>query len=234
MNAAGWRPPPKDRVRRVQQRLREVYGVPRNVPHSRPVDELVLTVLSQSTSDRNRDRAYAQLTRTFPDWAAVRDAPPAEVVDAIRGGGLANQKAPRIQAILRGLGSELDLGWLRTADRERALEFLVSLPGVGRKTAACVLLFSYGHPEPPVDVHVGRVGARLGLLPESGTADRLHDDMRSTLRDLDPHEIHINLLRHGRRTCRPDPHCERCDLRRMCPWQREHGSWASPSSKATK
>src|SRR4051812_31970253 len=147
----------------IRDRLRVAYGRPRLRPHERPVDELVLTVLSQNTNDRNRDVAYGRLRERFGSWAAVRDAPTAEVEDAIRPGGLAPTKAVRIQQILRALGDD-DLGWLATAPVEEGREYLCSLPGVGRKTAACVLLFSYGRLEVPVDTHVYRVGTRLGLF----------------------------------------------------------------------
>ena len=145
------------------ERLRAAYGKPELEPHRAPVDELVLTVLSQNTNDRNRDVAYGRLRERFPDWAAVRDAPQEEVEEAIRPGGLAPTKSKVIQNILRALDGD-DLAWLETAPVEEGREYLCSLPGVGRKTAACVLLFSYGLPDVPVDTHVFRVGTRLGLF----------------------------------------------------------------------
>ena len=155
-------------MRAIRDRLREMYGQPVNEPHGHPIAELIKTVLSQHTNDRNRDRAFAALRERFPTWEEVRDAPVAEVEEAIRPGGLAKQKAPRIQAILEQLGEEPDLDWTETAPREESLEFLLALPGVGRKTAACVLIFTWGIPEIPVDVHVHRVGGRLGLFPREG------------------------------------------------------------------
>src|SRR3712207_493788 len=125
------------------ERLRTAYGKPELVPHRAPVDELVLTVLSQNTNDRNRDVAYGRLRQRFGDWRAVRDAPEDEVEAAIRPGGISRIKAGRIQAILRALDED-DLSWLETACLDEARSYLCSLPGVGRKTAACVLLFSYG------------------------------------------------------------------------------------------
>src|SRR5829696_6041617 len=136
-----WRRPPRRRILAIRDRLRELYGRPVNKPHGHPIAELVRTVLSQNTNDRNRDVAYDRLRERFPTWDEVRDAPLDEVEDAIRPGGLAYTKAPRIQEILRLLDGD-DLQWLREAPRDEAITFLVELPGVGRKTAACVLIFS--------------------------------------------------------------------------------------------
>lgn len=178
------------------------------------------TILSQNTNDTNRDVAYARLRERFPTWEAVRDAPLEEVAEAIRPGGLAPQKAPRIQEALRELDDNLDLCWLESAPREQALEFLTSLPGVGRKTAACVLIFSFGRPEIPVDTHVYRVGGRLGLFPPKASFERAHDEIRAVTDPSDAYELHINLIEHGRRVCRPQPRCKECALRRMCPYFR--------------
>src|SRR5207248_115664 len=139
-----WRPPSARRVRAIRERLRELYGVPGQAPHRRPLEELVLTVLSQSTNDRNRDVAYGRLRERFPSWEAVRDAPLEDVEAAIRPGGISKVKSARIQAILRAIGEPLDLSWLADAPVEEARAHLMELPGVGRKTAACVLLFSFG------------------------------------------------------------------------------------------
>jgi endonuclease III len=216
-----WRRPDRRRVRAIRERLRKMYGVPVNEPHGRPIDELIKTVLSQHTNDKNRDRAYAALRERFPTWDEVRDAPVKELEDAIRPGGLAQQKAPRIQAILRQLGEEPDLGWTRDAPIEESREYLLGLPGVGRKTAACVLIFSWDLPEIPVDVHVHRVGGRLGLFPAGASFERAHDEMLAVVPPEDAYELHVNLIRHGRTLCRPKPRCGECDLRRMCPWYRD-------------
>jgi endonuclease-3 len=200
-----------------------MYGRPSQTPHRRPIDELVLTVLSQNTNDRNRDVANARLRERFPTWEAVRDAPLVEVADAIRPGGLADTKAPRIQEILRTLSASdrgLDLDWLERAPRDEALGHLTSLPGVGRKTAACVLIFAFGRPEIPVDVHVHRVGGRLGLFPPKASFEEAHDEMLAVTDPQDAYELHMNLIRHGREVCRPKPRCEICELRRMCPYWR--------------
>jgi endonuclease III len=216
----GWRRPARRRVRAIRDRLRDLYGRRRNRPHRAPLEELVRTILSQNTSDVNRDVAWARLRERFPTWEQVRDAPTEEVVDALRPGGLAETKAPRIQEILRTLYGELDLGWLGEASREEALSFLTGLPGVGRKTAACVLLFSFDRPEIPVDTHVYRVGGRLGLFPADASLGRAHDELRAITDPEDAYELHINLIAHGRTVCRPRPRCPDCALRRMCPYWR--------------
>lgn len=219
--ASGWKRVPRRRVTAIRDRLRETYGIPIQAPHRRPLDELVRTVLSQATSDANRDRAFGRLTERFPSWGAVRDAPVEEVEEAIRPGGLSKQKAPRIQAVLRGVGEDLDLDWLETAPREEALAFLTGLPGVGRKTAACVQIFTWGLPEIPVDVHVHRVGGRLGLFRPNAPFEEAHDEMLAITDPADAYEFHMNLIRHGREVCRPKPRCDECTLRRMCPAYRE-------------
>jgi endonuclease-3 len=209
--------PSRARVRRIRDRLREVYGRPIAPPHGRALDELILTVLSQSTNDRNRDVAFLRLRERFGSWEAVRDAPNAEVEAAIRPGGISKVKSVRIQAILRELDGD-DLSALRDATVEEGRARLTALPGVGRKTAACVLLFAFGKRDVPVDTHVSRVGTRLGWFREKAPFEELHDAML----DLTPRgqelELHVNLLRHGRRTCHARrPQCDECALLRMCP-----------------
>jgi endonuclease III len=214
--------------------LRTVYGIPVMAPHGRPLDELVLTVLSQSTNDRNRDVAFLRLREYFAaggpsvsgtDWQAVLEAPVAEIEEAIRPGGISKVKSVRIQAILAAIASDprdsedlLSLEWMRTVPVAESRDYLTALPGVGRKTAACVLLFSYGLRDVPVDTHVSRVGTRLGLLEPGAPFDRLHDQMLALTPPGEELELHVNLLRHGRRTCHArSPGCDRCDLARMCP-----------------
>jgi endonuclease-3 len=204
----------------IRDRLRELYGRPVNEPHGHPIAELIRTVLSQNTNDRNRDRAYGRMRERYPSWEEVRDAPLDELEEALRPGGLAATKAPRIQAILGELDDHPDLDWLAHADRDRAIDFLTSLPGVGRKTAACVLIFSFDRPEIPVDTHVYRVGGRLGLFRAKASFEEAHDEMLAITPAEDAYELHINLIRHGRTVCRPRPRCGACGLRRMCPWYR--------------
>jgi endonuclease-3 len=217
-----WRRPSRRRVLAIRDRLRELYGRPVNQPHGHPIAELVRGVLSQNTNDHNRDVAYTRLRERFPTWEVVRDAPTEDVEAAIKPGGLSPTKAPRIQEILGRLGDHPDLDWLAEADRNEALDFLSGLPGVGRKTAAVVLLFAFGRPEIPVDVHVKRVGGRLGLFRPNASFEEAHDEMLAITPPDDAHELHINLIRHGRAICRPRPRCRECALRRMCPWYREH------------
>src|SRR3954470_14308705 len=203
----------------IRDRLRQAYGRPRLRPHHRPVDELILTGLSQEKNDRNRDVAYRRLRERFPSWEAVRRAPEDEVEEAIRPGGISRVKAQRIKAMLEDLDGD-DLSWMQTAPMEEGRDRLVDLPGIGRKTAACVLLFSYGIPDVPVDTHVFRVGWRLGLWGEKSKLEDAHDALTALADDGDDaYEIHTNLLRHGRRICTARaPQCEVCPLMSMCPY----------------
>jgi endonuclease-3 len=219
---SSWRRPAARRVRAVRQRLREMYGIPVMAPHGDPLAELVLTVLSQSTNDRNRDVAFLRLRERLPSWEAVRDAPVEEIEEAIRPGGISKIKSVRIKAILQAIGDPLDLAWMREAPVPESQAYLCALPGVGRKTAACVLLFAYGRRDVPVDTHVSRVGMRLELLEPGAPFDRLHDQMLAITPPGAELELHVNLLRHGRRTCHSQrPACRACALRRMCPSRRE-------------
>ncbi len=213
-----WTPPSRRRVLALRDRLRLLYGRPSAPPHRQPLDELILTVLSQSTNDRNRDVAFLRLRARFPSWTAVREAPLEEVEEAIRPGGISKVKSARIQAILRALPDPPSLDHLAELDVAAARDELVALPGVGRKTAACVLLFAYGMPDIPVDTHVSRVGTRLGLFRPGAPFEELHDDMLALTPRGQELEFHVNLLRHGRRTCHAQrPSCPECALRRMCP-----------------
>ena len=200
-----------------------MYGIPLAKPHGHPIAELILTVLSQSTNDRNRDVAYLALRERFVDWEAVRDAPVDEIEAAIRPGGISKVKSARIKAILEAItetapGGELSLGWLASQSVPEAQAYLTSLPGVGRKTAACVLLFALGMRDAPVDTHVSRVGTRLGLFRPKAPFEEMHDTMLSITPAGEELELHLNLLRHGRRTCHARrPACSDCALQRMCP-----------------
>jgi endonuclease III len=237
---ATWRKPTPRRVRAIRDRLREVYGIPRMAPHGDPIAELVLTVLSQSTNDRNRDVAYLELRERFGragiDWQAVMGAPVGEIEQAIRKGGISRVKSARIKAILqaideghasassgaRAANTGLSLDWLPDIPLNEARDYLTALPGVGRKTAACVLLFAYGLHDVPVDTHVSRVGMRLGLLRKGAGFDELHDEMLALTPPGEGLELHVNLLRHGRRTCHArKPSCRECALARMCPSRKE-------------
>jgi endonuclease-3 len=225
-----WKRPAARRVRAVRDRLRLVYGIPGWKPHGHPIAELVLTVLSQSTNDRNRDVAYLRLRERFDGdtWREIRDAPVDEIEEAIRPGGISKVKSARIKDILRavtdtapdpGDGDDaLWLDWLADRSVPDAQAYLTALPGVGRKTAACVLLFALGMRDIPVDTHVSRVGARLGLFRPKAPFEEMHDEMLAITPEGQELEFHINLLRHGRRTCHArKPECGACALNRMCP-----------------
>ncbi len=194
-----------------------VHGAP--LP---PVDELVLTYLSQSTTDVNSWRGFQALTARFPDWDAVADAPVEAVEEAIRPCGLAHQKAPRIQGALQRLRTEhgrITLDFLRDLPVDEARDYLLSFHGVGRKTASCVLLFSLGMPAMPVDTHVLRVARRLQLIPERATAEQAHDLLEALLPEERYYAFHVNMIAHGRLTCAAQrPACPRCPVRRLCPF----------------
>jgi endonuclease-3 len=208
-------------VRTVLGRLRKRFGELLPPRRSDPLEELVLTVLSQHTSDLNAERSFASLRAAFPSWKEVVEAPTRRVADAIRSGGLADTKAPRIQTILREIHARrgaFDLSYLRELSDEDARAELVSLPGVGPKTAAVVLSFSLGRDAMPVDTHVHRVTRRLGWIPPTASAERadriLHELIPAGLRT----ELHVGLIRLGREICKaPIPRCRQCPLRDVCP-----------------
>lgn len=216
------------KAREIHNRLLAAYGEPEWRPSLDPISELVSTILSQNTNDANRDVAFERLRERFPSWEAVRDAPPAEVVDAIRSAGLANQKGPRIQAALRLITEErgaLDLSFLAGWPLPEARAWLESIWGVGPKTAAIVLLFSLGRPAFPVDTHVHRVTRRLGLIGPRVSAERAQIELE---RQVDPSAylaFHLNLIRHGRQTCTSrKPACPACPLTDLCDYYQEQGS----------
>ncbi len=200
-----------------------MYGRPSARPHGHPIAELILTVLSQSTNDRNRDVAYLALRERWYEWTDMRDAPVDEIEEAIRPGGISKVKSARIKSILRAItdtapGGALSLDWLADRTVPEAQAYLCSLPGVGRKTAACVLLFALGMRDVPVDTHVSRVGTRLGLFRAGAPFEEMHDEMLAITPPGEELELHLNLLRHGRRTCHARrPECSACALARMCP-----------------
>ena len=209
------------RLRQVARRLRRAYGAPPAPRRLPPLDELVLTILSQNTNDTNRDRAYADLRSKLPDWEDVAGAPLPVIERAIRSGGLAPTKAPRIKEVLRALRAEgvaLDHRALRGLDDGALWDRLVALPGVGPKTAACVLLFSLDRPFFPVDTHVHRVAVRLGLVIPRATAVQTQAQLQAALAAEDMYEVHMNLIRHGRHVCVAlRPICSQCVLNDICP-----------------
>ncbi len=215
------------RYRVVSVRLRERYGTPTWRPHLPPVDELVCTILSQNTNDVNRDRGFERLRAAFPTWEAVRDAPTAQVIEAIRPAGLANQKAPRIQSALRHLSDtqgSITLDHLADMPLDAARAWLVSMDGVGPKTAAIVLLFAFGRPAFPVDTHVLRVSKRLGLLAPKTSAERAHVEMEKIVPGEDFYAFHLNMIEHGRTLChaRRAPMCAQCPLSTQCSYYAEN------------
>jgi len=216
------RPPSPATVREIYGRLRDRLG-PLDPPRRLdPLEELVVTVLSQNTSDVNRDRAYAALRQRFPTWESLAGGDPFELAGAIRPGGLANVKAPRLLAILAEIGEReggsLDLTWMRRAPTERVRDYLTSLPGVGPKTAACVLAFSLGRAALPVDTHVFRVARRLGFLDQRTDAAQAHAVMEAAVPPQLRVRMHVGLIRLGRQICRAGrPRCEVCPLQELCP-----------------
>ncbi len=205
----------------IVRRLATVYGEPVRRPHGDPMTELVLTILSQNTSDTNSGRAFMRLVQRYPDWRAVMEAPASEIEREIAVGGLAKQKAPRIKAALEAIWAargSFDLEFLRELPLDEAKSWLREMKGVGPKTAACVLMFSFGRPALPVDTHVHRVAQRLGLVPERATAEQAHDILEETLPPELVFPFHISLIKHGRRLCRAQrPLCDQCPLLDGCP-----------------
>jgi len=205
----------------VIARLQTLYGDPEWRPHGDATAELVLTLLSQNTADINSGRAFNRLLQRFPDWQAIADAPLDEIEDAIRPGGLAPTKAPRLKAMLNEIQARsggFDLRFLEDLPLDEAREWLRSLPAVGPKTAACVLLFGLGLPGLPVDTHVYRVAVRLGLASPKLTPEKVQEQLETQVPSSDHYRFHILLIRHGRHTCTArTPACRDCPLLERCP-----------------
>ena len=209
-----------EKAREIGELLEQEYGRPAPRRRLSPLDELVLTILSQHTSDMNSDRAFAALKERFDSWEAVRDAAVDQIANAIKSGGLARMKAPRIKELLLRLDTErgsLDLDFLHDMELEEARSYLLTLGGVGPKTAACVLLFSCGKPAFPVDTHVHRIARRLGLIGPKATADEAHRLLEEMVPPDEVYTFHVNLITHGRRICKAQrPLCEQCILAPRC------------------
>ena len=205
----------------IIERLDALYGIPPWRPHGDAMTELVLTLLSQNTSDRNSGRAFARLLERYPTWDEVLAASTAEIQDAIAIGGLAPTKAPRLKALVAEVAARrrgFDLSNLEELPLDEAKAWLRELPGVGPKTAACVLLFALGRPALPVDTHVYRVARRLGLIPPKMPADQAHAALEAQLTPEQMYPFHIALIKHGRRLCDAQrPRCEACPLLEGCP-----------------
>ncbi|MFZ5820435.1 MAG: endonuclease III domain-containing protein [Chloroflexota bacterium] len=211
------------RALRIHQKLLETYGEPTWRNPLPPVDELVSTILSQNTNDTNRDRAFESLRAKFPGWESVRDADANDVIAAIRPAGLANQKGPRIQKVLREITAErgsLDLSFLQDLPLEEARAWLTRFNGVGPKTAAIVLCFSLGRPAFPVDTHIYRVSGRIGLRPEKMTVEQAHPHLERLFPPQAYYAAHLNLIRLGREVCAArKPACPACPVRALCAYE---------------
>ena len=214
-----------ERALAIHQKLVEFYGYPDWRNPLPPLDELVSTILSQNTNDVNRDRAFDALIARYSSWEEVRDADEQDVIDTIRPAGLANQKGPRIQKILRQITEQkgsLDLSFLGEMQTEDARQWLLQFKGVGPKTAAIVLQFSLGKPAFPVDTHVYRVTGRIGIRPEKMSADQAHIYLEELLPEETYYPAHLNIIRFGREICHArKPACEQCPLNGMCDFYEE-------------
>lgn len=208
----------------ITQNLEATFGVPRNDSHEDPLDELINTILSQSTTNLNSHRAFASLKQRFPDWEQVRRARPASIAAAIKSGGLANVKSIVIKNILNDIQQRhgiLDLSFLKTVPIAEAREFLILLKGVGPKTAACVLLFACKRPVFPMDTHIFRILRRAGLLPEKISDQLAHEMIENLIPPKKHYSLHINLITLGKRICHPrNPKCGQCPLNEHCDFGR--------------
>jgi endonuclease-3 len=210
----------KQKYNAVHQALIEKYGAPTWRQHLPPVDELVSTILSQSTSDINRDKGFYALKEGYSDWESVMNAPEAEIIETIRPAGLANQKGPRIQSALRYVQADrgkISLDFLAELPLAEAKTWLTNIKGIGPKTAAIILLFAFDRPAFPVDTHVHRITRRLGLIGPKVTADKAHPILENIGAPDTFYPLHLNLIRHGRETCvARNPKCEQCVLQSYC------------------
>lgn len=208
----------------IIQNLRAAYGAPVAERWLDPLDCLIETILSQSTTNANSRRTFENLKRKFPDWELARTARASLIERAIKLGGLAKQKSVRIKQLLNdihGQRGSLDLSFLKTCPLDEAREFLSSFKGVGPKTVACTLLFACNRPVFPIDVHIFRIARRLALIPERCTDEEAHRMMEALVPPKRYYEVHINLIRHGRKICRPrNPLCEQCCLVDYCEYYR--------------
>jgi len=210
---------------KIHKTLLQFYGNPEWRNPLPPLDELISTILSQNTNDINRDRAFEALKNRFPTWEAARDAMEELVIDTIRTAGLANQKGPRIQNILKQITLQcglLDLGFLKDMSTQDASDWLTQFKGVGPKTAAIVLLFSLDKPAFPVDTHIYRVSGRIGLRPRKMTADQAHKYLEGCFTKDMYYPVHLNMIRLGREICLArNPKCKQCPLSSQCDYYLE-------------
>ena len=213
----------KQRALQIHETLLKVFGEPIWRNPLPAIDELVSTILSQNTNDVNRDRAFEALRAKFPTWEAVRDAKEKDVVEAIKPAGLANQKGPRIQQVLKAITEErgeLNLQFLADMPIEDARNWLTKFNGVGPKTAAIVLCFSLNRPAFPVDTHVYRVTGRIGLRPEKMTVEQAHPHLESIFPPETYYAAHLNIIRLGREVCNArKPMCPQCPVKDLCEYK---------------
>ncbi len=209
-------------MRELDRQLRAAFGDPPAPQTKDPLDLLIRTILSQNTTDRNRDAAFEALRRKFPSWEEVAEAPEGEVAEAIQPAGLQRERAHRIQEILRRIRAErgaFSLSFLAQMEPVEAEKWVLSLPGVGKKTAYIVLLFAFGYHRFPVDTHIKRVSQRLGLWNGKGDP---HRALAPLIPEGRAYELHLNLIRLGRTLCRPkNPRCRECPVLRLCPFGQE-------------
>jgi endonuclease-3 len=213
----------KARAIAIHEKLIETYGAPIWRMPLPAIDELVSTILSQNTNDINRDRGFNALRAKFPTWEAVRDANAEDVIAAIKPAGLANQKGPRIQQVLRAISEErgeLNLDFLAGLPVEEARAWLTKFNGVGPKTAAIVLCFSLNMPAFPVDTHIYRVSGRTGLRPEKMTVEQAHPHLESVFPPETYYAVHLNIIRLGREVCGArKPNCLQCPIIKLCDYK---------------
>lgn len=214
---------PSKRALKVHEKLLEAFGEPRWRNPLPAIDELVSTILSQNTNDVNRDRAFNALRAKFHKWEQVRDAKTPDVIAAIKPAGLANQKGPRIQQVLRAITEErgsLDLGFLADLPVEQARAWLMKFNGVGPKTAAIVLCFSLNKPAFPVDTHIYRVTGRIGLRPGKMTVEQAHPHLEALFPPETYYAAHLNIIRLGREVCNArKPICPKCPIIKLCDYE---------------
>lgn len=210
----------KTRALQIHETLLKVFGEPIWRNPLPAIDELISTILSQNTNDVNRDRAFEAVRAKFPTWEAVRDAKEKDVIEAIKPAGLANQKGPRIQQVLKAITEErgeLNLQFLAEMPIEDARNWLTKFNGVGPKTAAIVLCFSLGRPAFPVDTHVYRVTGRIGLRPEKMNVEQAHPHLESIFPPETYYDAHLNIIRLGREVCNArKPMCPQCPIKHLC------------------
>ena len=211
--------------KRIISLLRKAYGRPPAWKKTEPVDELVRTVLSQNTSDNNSLAAFTVLKARFKRWDELLNTPAGRIARLIRHAGLANIKARRIKGILKEIKrreGRITLGSLSALGDADALGYLKSLKGVGPKTAACVLLFSFGRPVMPVDTHIFRVTKRLGLIGKDIDINEAHEALSKAVPKGLIYDFHLGIIEHGRRTCKAQsPRCGICVLYGLCKFEKK-------------